>query len=210
MTFWAVFTSSAACFPEKHSKKNYHIAHVDISSEDIHFKARVYRNKETFLLPKLSAPTFEKHLSIGRTWQWMKTYIISRNATILDSLKEGDIVGNIDVGFYKNKNSAPNRPSFTLLYFIPPETNGHTNLPYQYQERDNKLFVKGMSDYMRPSSDIVFLYSINQNYLIWIEKPSVRERQEGELCHIQIYQQLTTNEDRNLKEEFNVSYNKNK
>lgn len=187
------------------NKKNYRIARIDISSENIHFKVRVYRNKEIFLVPKLSTQTLNKYLSEGRIWQWSKTYIIGRKNNILDSLKVGDIVGDIDAGFYKNKNLSSAKPSFTVLYCIDPGPNKHINIPYHYQERDNKLFAKGISDFLKVNSDIVFLYSINQDYLIWIEKPTVSERREGELCHIQIYQQLTPNDDRNLKTVFNVN-----
>ncbi len=73
-----------------------------------------------------------------RIWQWEKTYIIGKTNVILDSLKVGDIVGYICTGFYKIRK----KTSFRLLYFIPPQKIGHVILPYMYNEKANRLYIK--------------------------------------------------------------------
>lgn len=78
---------------------------------------QVYKGKNYFILPKVALNSLNKYMDNERIWQWQKTYIIGKTNVILDSLKAGDIVGDICTGFYKIRK----KTSFRLLYFIPPQ-----------------------------------------------------------------------------------------
>ena len=101
-------------FSKRYSKTNLKI---DIPSENIHFRMQVYKGKNYFILPKVASHSLNKYMDNERIWQWEKTYIIGKTNVILDSLKVGDIVGDICTGFYKIRK----KTSFRLLYFIPPQ-----------------------------------------------------------------------------------------
>lgn len=132
-----------------------------------------------------------------RIWQWEKTYIIGKTNVILDSLKVGDIVGYICTGFYKIRK----KTSFRLLYFIPPQKIGHVILPYMYNEKANRLYIKNISDYIT-TPDTKYLYSIDDNHLIWIENTPSYEKIPNEVCRLQIYNHPSLSVERELKEEY--------
>ena len=85
-------------FSKRYSKTNLKI---DIPSENIHFRMQVYKGKNYFILPKVASHSLNKYMDNERIWQWQKTYIIGKSNVILDSLKVGDIVGDICTGFYQ-------------------------------------------------------------------------------------------------------------
>jgi hypothetical protein len=126
-----------------------------------------------------------------------KTYIIGKTNVILDSLKAGDIVGDICTGFYKIRK----KTSFRLLYFIPPQKIGYVILPYMYNEKANRLYVKNISDYIT-TPDTKYLYSIDDNHLIWIENTPSYEKIPNEVCRLQIYNHPSLSVERELKEEY--------
>nr|WP_294940965.1 hypothetical protein [uncultured Prevotella sp.] len=132
-----------------------------------------------------------------RIWQWQKTYIIGKTNVILDSLKAGDIVGDICTVFYKIRK----KTSFRLLYFIPPQKIGSVILPYMYNEKANRLYAKNISDYIT-TPDTKYLYSIDDNHLIWIENTPSYEKIPNEVCRLQIYNHLSLSVERELKEEY--------
>lgn len=119
-------------FSKRYSKTNLKI---DIPSENIHFRMQVYKGKKYFILPKVALNSLNKYMDNERIWQWQKTYIIGKTNIILDSLKAGDIVGDICTGFYKIRK----KTSFRLLYFIPPQKIGSVILPYMYNEKAKAL-----------------------------------------------------------------------
>lgn len=85
-------------FSKRYSKTKLKI---DIPSENIHFRMQVYKGKNYFILPKVALNSLNKYMDNERIWQWQKTYIIGKSNVILDSLKVGDIVGDICTVFIK-------------------------------------------------------------------------------------------------------------
>lgn len=181
-------------FSKRYSKTNLKI---DIPSENIHFRMQVYKGKNYFILPKVALNSLNKYMDNERIWQWQKTYIIGKSNVILDSLKVGDIVGDICTGFYKIRK----KTSFRLLYFIPPQKIGSVILPYMYNEKANRLYVKNISDYIT-TPDTKYLYSIDDNHLIWIENTPSYEKIPNEVCRLQIYNHPPLSVERELKEEY--------
>ena len=181
-------------FSKRYSKTNLKI---DIPSENIHFRMQVYKGKNYFILPKVASHSLNKYMDNERIWQWEKTYIIGKTNVILDSLKVGDIVGDICTGFYKIRK----KTSFRLLYFIPPQKIGHVILPYMYNEKANRLYIKNISDYIT-TPDTKYLYSIDDNHLIWIENTPSYEKIPNEVCRLQIYNHPSLSVERELKEEY--------
>ena len=97
-------------FSKRYSKTNLKI---DIPSENIHFRMQVYKGKNYFILPKVASHSLNKYMDNERIWQWEKTYIIGKTNVILDSLKVGDIVGDICTGFYKIRK----KTSFIIIFY---------------------------------------------------------------------------------------------
>ena len=90
---------------------------------------------------------------------------------------------------------------FRLLYFIPPQKIGYVILPYMYNEKANRLYIKNISDYIT-TPDTKYLYSIDNNHLIWIENTPSYEKIPNEVCRLQIYNHPSLSVERELKEEY--------
>ena len=101
-------------FSKRYSKTKLKI---DIPSENIHFRMQVYKGKNYFILPKVALNSLNKYMDNERIWQWQKTYIIGKSNVILDSLKVGDIVGDICTGFYKIRKKTSFRLSLIPQHF---------------------------------------------------------------------------------------------
>lgn len=99
--------------------------------------------------------------------------------------------------FYKIRK----KTSFRLLYFIPPQKIGHVILSYMYNEKANRLYIKNISDYIT-TPDTKYLYSIDDNHLIWIENTPSYEKIPNEVCRLQIYNHPSLSVERELKEEY--------
>ena len=78
---------------------------------------------------------------------------------------------------------------------------GYVILPYMYNEKANRLYVKNISDYIT-TPDTKYLYSIDDNHLIWIENTPSYEKIPNEVCRLQIYNHPSLSVERELKEEY--------
>ena len=70
-----------------------------------------------------------------------------------------------------------------------------------YNEKANRLYVKKNSDYIT-TPDTKYLYSIDDNHLIWIENTPSYEKIPNEVCRLQIYNHPSLSVERELKEEY--------
>ena len=68
-------------------------------------------------------------------------------------------------------------------------------------EKANRLYVKNISDYIT-TPDTKYLYSIDDNHLIWIENTPSYEKIPNEVCRLQIYNHPPLSVERELKEEY--------
>ena len=70
-----------------------------------------------------------------------------------------------------------------------------------YNEKANRLYVKNISDYIT-TPDTKYLYSIDDNHVIWIENTPSYEKIPNEVCRLQIYNHPSLSVERELKEEY--------
>ena len=67
-----------------------------------------------------------------------------------------------------------------------------------YNEKANRLYVKNISDYIT-TPDTKYLYSIDDNHLIWIENTPSYEKIPNEVCRLQIYNHPSLSVERELR-----------